>query len=409
MRATSRSLVSCLLLVAACAPAAIDGTDPPPKDPDPPDDGPSIRLMDSGPSGGDAGVPGDPPPADDCGGLGYAGECVGAVARWCAGGEVREEDCAAYGQTCGWAGEDIGYYCIPGDPPPDPPPGTDAGHPGRDAGRPGTDAGRPGTDAGRPPPDPPPDEGVGTRVRWIDFPEQRSGSDPAWGAVLTDIERHLPTEYGSTYRDSDRVTHGHETTHGINSHIRNYFNDTGRRANGFYCLDGKAAVVPEPGMRKSAVAPFIPSNMRGSRYDLYITGSSSWDDTPLYVWDEWIAYVNGGEVGVDRARSGLWTEGWRDAVMGPLEFTIYALALVMAVEENDPTYFASETQFHEFFAYNARRAMRVFREGRTSEHFTWDRQDQHYERFRTSSETAAMRAFVVRQYGAAFAREVFEI
>jgi hypothetical protein len=55
--------------------------------------------------------------------------------------------------------------------------------------------------------------------------------------------------------------------------------------------------------------------------------------------------VNGGAVGVDRVRAGLWNEDWQDGVMGPREFTVYAIAVAMAVEAGDPTYFASNERF----------------------------------------------------------------
>ena len=91
--------------------------------------------------------------------------------------------------------------------------------------------------------------GPGSGVQFTSFPKQKNISDPGtWGSVLYDIESHLPTSYGSTYRDNDRVTWGHETTHGINSHLRNYFNKTGKKANGFYVLNGQGVIIPEPNM-----------------------------------------------------------------------------------------------------------------------------------------------------------------
>jgi len=374
------------------------------------DGGPDAELPGEAPPRRDSGTP----PDDPCMGLDYAGDCHGTVARWCASGELRTLDCATYGMGCGWVDDSTGYYCVDvddggamdaGSPRTDAgPPRTDAGPPAIDAGPPPTDAGPPRTDTGPPPGGPRP----GDSVRWVDWPEQHTAADASWGGVLTDIVRHLPRSYGDTYYDSDKVTYGHETTHGINSHIRNYLNDTGRRANGFYCLEDRAALVPEPGIRKSQVASYIPGALRESRFSLYITGSTAWDDTPLYVWDEWIAYINGGEVGVDRHRAGLWREGWRDAVMGPLEFTVYGLAVGMAVEALDPGYFARETQFKEVMAFSCRRAMRVFNEGRTMESFRWDRQETYYTTFRTSTAAEPMREFVRRTFGAEFAREVFD-
>jgi len=250
---------------------------------------------------------------------------------------------------------------------------------------------------------------AGDQVDFTAYPESRGGADPSWGAVLTDIAQHLPPEYGDQYWDGDLVTAGHETTHGINSDIRNHHNDTGERANGFYVLEDRAVVVVEPGIRKSDVVPFVPSSLRGSRFGLYLLGQTEWDDTPLYVWDEWVAYVNGGAVGVDLAEAGLWSYGWRDAVAGPLEFTAYALAVGLAVKERDPDYFAANRQFREFLAWNSRRALDVFRRGRGRPDFAWDEQDALYEALRTGADAAALRQFARDTFGDAWMSAVLEL
>lgn len=376
------------------------------------------------------GDPGDAKPAPDpeapaapgtCEGVDFAGRCEGSVAVWCQSGEQRRRDCAVVGQPCRYIDGAVGYYCderVLLDA------GFDAGGGERDSGsdaaltpmdagaRPDAGAGDVGTardaghdvgsDAGAPLPDP-------GDVAWTSWPEQHTAMGGTWGAALTDIVRHLPRSYGDTYYDSDFVTYGHETSHGIHAHVRNYIGSSSVRDNGFYCLDDRAALVDEPNIRKSQVGPFIPSGLRGDRYDLYITGSSSWDDTPLYVWDEWNSYVNGTEVAVDRHAAGLWREGWRDAAMGPLEFTVYAIAVAMAVERHDPTYFRDNTQFHAFLKWNARRAMRLFRAARSLPDFAWERQDTYYEVLRTGTAGATIRDFVARVYGAELRDELFEL
>jgi len=205
---------------------------------------------------------------------------------------------------------------------------------------------------------------------FIDWPEQISDSDSAWGTVLTDILRHLPASYGEYYRDPAPMTSGHETTHGINSHLRNYENDTGTRANGFYVLEDRGVIVVEPSIRKSD--------------------------------------VNGGSVGVDLVTSGLWSYESSDGVSGSLEFTIYGLALGLAVEELDPTYFAAQTQFREFMAWNAERAMDTFYAGRDMEPFGWfDEQTELYDCFTGNTAAADLRDFALRTFGADFCLEVF--
>ncbi len=249
----------------------------------------------------------------------------------------------------------------------------------------------------------------GNGVQWLTYPAQQALSDPSWGDALTDIARHLPAQYGSTYYDSDKVTHAHETSHGIHAHLRNYENNTGQRANAFYVLGDRAALVVEPNIRKAQIAQYVPQSLRGSRFSTYITGQTAWDDTPLYVWDEWNAYINGGAVGVDLVAAGMWSYGWRDAVMGQLEFTAYAIATAMAVAENDPTYFAQSTQFKEFLAWNCYRAMTIYRAGAVLEDFAWSTQDSYYQTLRTSPDAAPVRDFVSATYSPAFTAVLFDL
>lgn len=72
-------------------------------------DGGPVGAPDAGGGGGtDAG------PVDPCGGVTLAGTCAGTTARWCEGGMIREQNCAASGDVCGASGANM--RCI--DPPP---------------------------------------------------------------------------------------------------------------------------------------------------------------------------------------------------------------------------------------------------------------------------------------------------
>ncbi len=87
--------------------------EPPPEAPepqDPPEDPPPAEEEDPPPT--DA-PPEEQPESDDgCHGVDYHGRCEGDVAVWCASDmQLRREDCAASGDSCGWVNEDIGYYC----------------------------------------------------------------------------------------------------------------------------------------------------------------------------------------------------------------------------------------------------------------------------------------------------------
>ena len=235
-------------------------------------------------------------------------------------------------------------------------------------------------------------------VEWLDFDELNGYSDPGWGEVLTDIVRHCPPEWVSTYYDSDRVTHGHETTHGINSYIRNYLNHTGQRVNGFYVLENRAVIMVEPSIRKHQAAEFVPAQLRADRFEMYITGQSAWDDTPLYIFDEWTAYSNGTAVAVDLYLAGAWHWGWRDACMGTIEFVVYSTALAMAVERYDPSYFSGYRQFTAFLGWQLEHALALYRQCATLEPFQWERQEAYFNELRSEA-GRPLRQFLERIFG----------
>jgi hypothetical protein len=243
-------------------------------------------------------------------------------------------------------------------------------------------------------------------VSWFTWqPQQPNLTDPSWGVQLVDIAQHLPSQYGTQYWfPGDGMTSGHETTHGINAHLRNYEAPQGENA--FYVLHDHAAFIAEPAMRKSDIAAYIPPSLRGDRYATYITGQTDWDDTPLYVFDEWVAYTNGAGVAVGQVQAGLYQGQWTDAVMGPLEFVVYAIATARAASVKDPAYFASNTQFECFTAWNIARAMRVFQAGRSMSQFTWTHQDDYAASLRTAADAADLRAFARTTWGAAWTQQV---
>ncbi len=50
---------------------------------------------------------------DECELIGREGRCdENGAARWCEDGGIRERDCAACDQECGWVDETMGFYCI---------------------------------------------------------------------------------------------------------------------------------------------------------------------------------------------------------------------------------------------------------------------------------------------------------
>jgi hypothetical protein len=153
------------------------------------------------------------------------------------------------------------------------------------------------------------------------------------------------------FTKADRDTNAHESTHGINADIRNGHKDS-VSINGFYVMNGRGVLIYEPKMRKSSMIPFVPKSLQGFRYPTYVAGQQVWDGRPLYIFDEWVAYVNGASVNVEDALKNRHTSGWSDAVSGPLEFSVYSVAVAMAVEKHDPDYWKTNKQFKNFIHWH---------------------------------------------------------
>ncbi len=98
-------------------------------------------------------------------------------------------------------------------------------------------------------------------AQFVDVPPLRSNTV---GGFLGDIDSHLKA--GHIYKDRDKVTWAHETTHGINSRIRNEF----KVDNGYYILNNVGFVLAKSGITLRRLANTVPIDMRGPRYSLYL-------------------------------------------------------------------------------------------------------------------------------------------
>ena len=223
--------------------------------------------------------------------------------------------------------------------------------------------------------------------------------------ILQDIKTHQAP--GDAQHYNEPVTDGHETTHGINSYLRNLQRGN---VNAFYLLDGKYVVLEEPAIRKNIVGKYIPESLRGSRYGTYISGGRSWDDKPLYIMDEHVAYINGAKVGVELAEKGKWNYGGQDVVAGPLEFNAYSLGLGMAIKDNDPVYWNSEkgNQFRAFLGYSIEETMQVYNRGIRYQEFQGFNQENYLNHLRQGQDkqTIAMRRFAQDTFGKEWTQRV---
>jgi hypothetical protein len=108
--------------------------------------------------------------------------------------------------------------------------------------------------------------------------------------IIADLQSHLSNP--GLYTDSDLVTTAHETTHGVNSELRQQY---GKPC--FYALNGKVLSLPhELDTTLSQVAASVPEELRGRGFRLYLIEQQKyWQNQPSYILDELSAYTNGAE------------------------------------------------------------------------------------------------------------------
>lgn len=224
---------------------------------------------------------------------------------------------------------------------------------------------------------------------FVSVPKFRNSEpDSVFGDVLSHSQEN-------PFGGKDRATNAHETGHGIHSYLRNkYTSELGKKVNGFYLLQDRGAIIEEPKMRKSDIAKFIPKSLHSYRYSLYIAGQREWDDTPLYIYDEWNAYILGGKTNVDDVEKGRYKGEWVDGVSGCIDFSFYAIATAMAVKQHDPTYWNNNKQYRDFTIWNLKEAQKTYTVGHKIKWFKWDKQDALMKAFLISPDASAMRKFV---------------
>jgi|694.fasta_scaffold55069_6 hypothetical protein len=227
---------------------------------------------------------------------------------------------------------------------------------------------------------------------FIQVPEYRPRLD---NSILSDIKSHVkyqPVNSGA------RHTQAHEIAHFIHSDLRKAYYNPSMLVNGFYGLDGRGVLIEEPKFLKSKINEFVPQNLRSHRWQIYFQGKSDWNDQPLYILDELTCYVLGGKVCVEDYKKGVYTGGWVDGVSGCLDFSIYTVALCLAVEKHDPDYWKNNLQFKSFVTWQLKQACDTFIEGREIDVFKWDKQDLLLKELLTSQEAEPYRQMLKNHF-----------
>lgn len=228
--------------------------------------------------------------------------------------------------------------------------------------------------------------------KWIKYPPLKNFVIKN-GKVLSDIRCHINDN--GYYNDSDLVTAGHETTHGINSDIRNKYY-SGTPVNGFYCLEDKAIVLREPRTHIKVIASEVPKSLRGSVYKLYLVeqAASGWDDRSLYLLDEWTSYTNGSEV-----RKDLGMEKRAETVRYMLEFSVYVMTLTKVIAEKEPSYDGKELK--DFVRWNVERTLKIYNNESEA--------TEYLEKFRNNDDAQSLREFLKVYFGVKWCKKVLNI
>jgi hypothetical protein len=227
------------------------------------------------------------------------------------------------------------------------------------------------------------------------------------GIVLSDIESHMPA--GHQYVDSDKVTWAHETTHGINSVIRNKYNSRrtiiktateyrnvvgGGRINAFYVLKNRAVVIEEPNVKINQIAPLIPPSLRGRSYNLYLVQQTrDWNDFPLYVFDEWVAYTNGAACHLD-----LKINDRSDSILSMFNFNVYSICVAMAVEKYDSDY--DDKQFKKYLTWSLERSYEYLNNDQLSLNYL--------EKIKTCEDGKEFRSFCKNYFGEEWTKKILK-
>lgn len=186
--------------------------------------------------------------------------------------------------------------------------------------------------------------------RWKKLNRIREVSNPDLGVVLGDLESHLAS--GHSYNDINKITWAHQVSHGVNALIRNKVYSK-EPLNGFYLLQDRSIIFKEPAITIKDVAKEIPEKLQGPSFKLYfIEQNDKWNDKPLYIIDEWVAFTNGSEVGKE-----LNCDGWYFELFQAHNFNIYSMYLAMVINRDTRNY--QDSELKKFMKWNIERVFRV--------------------------------------------------
>lgn len=208
---------------------------------------------------------------------------------------------------------------------------------------------------------------------WVIFPKQKDFPyDERLGTFLQDLEQHLPEKYQKRYQHKENInTWSHETTHGINAHLRIVYQGN----NGLYVGNNLAIILKEPPITLELVSRYIPDNLKNFRFKTYLLQQQRFfNDTPVYLYDEWVSYTNAAITSLEIAQFEK-DSNKTDCANGMIEFNVYAAAVLVAVKELKVNY--NSKNLARFYLWNYNRTKKIFSNTREIPHLNYD-DDKYY-------------------------------
>lgn len=169
----------------------------------------------------------------------------------------------------------------------------------------------------------------------------------------------------SSYRFPDPVTTVHETTHWLNSQLRMQY-----RGGAYYLGQGRFLWVRRKLTRPTLGQVAQRMRYRGRLFQLYLEQSRhplqprvigpgqllvGHEDDPLFLFDEFGAYVNGAATAMQYAGT-----GYRDRVQAALEMGYYAAECLHAA----PAQYGDRRELARIWLYQAHRAVAIAQRAR---------------------------------------------
>lgn len=165
--------------------------------------------------------------------------------------------------------------------------------------------------------------------------------------ILRDLySRVEDPDYWRLKDKSDLVSWVHELNHGAS-----FQSCTPDKKHGVYLLGGRAIILTNPKVTIEQVARAVPRRDRGAIFSHYlVTQRRDWNSQPLYLLDEWTAYVHGAiahdQLGLGEERAETFAFAW--------EMERYCRTMTVVIEKLDPTY-PELNRLRSFIDWNSNR------------------------------------------------------